>query len=585
MNPNSYELYDSIIRWQSALTDEKDTESLQNFYKMTFFSKLKNIFGFADSEYDSTTDQLDSEHTPYINPFKKNPDITTDDSASAAPTIETAEETNSDLDSSMNAEVTAKMIEVLNSGLPDFIKGCIDKEAETKYVQQIFGNVLTEYTAKLKVQIEEKAKSAWQTDRMNMEQQVATQAKQAAEASSKIEELRNRIMSLDRQKATLSEKNAQFENKIATAEAEREQFQLECKSLMNKLKVSAVNEQELMAAKEENANLLQENTSLRAEMLKLRNESASATEKIRKEITAEQEKSLTEVHETIAGLQQKLADREKALSELSSLNEALEAQIQQPSKSQEIISSLQSEIKSISDEMYKLKEEHQSAKASLASYADENVRLAGEIEKKDSALNTLQTELAKLEASNAELEKARTDLSEHKDENKRLALEIEETQKELEHLHLQISGKDNEILVLQNSIAETNDFAEQLKGAIDSNKETFKAEKEKYKQEIERLLQQNKDLTKQLENLKGQNPINVLFSDDTHRPETERQPRKEKTKKQKQVISAIDYTTDYSDWLMPTPPSETIPIIPEEETTHLKDTKPAGGGPAQMELF
>ena len=57
-------------------------------------------------------------------------------------------------------------------------------------------------------------------------------------------------------------------------------------------------------------------------------------------------------------------------------------------------------------------------------------------------------------------------------------------------------------------------------------------------------------------------------------------------------ISAIDYTTEYSDWLMPTPPTNAIPIVAEEpeepEIENHKEPEKSHANPnipEQMELF
>ena len=55
------------------------------------------------------------------------------------------------------------------------------------------------------------------------------------------------------------------------------------------------------------------------------------------------------------------------------------------------------------------------------------------------------------------------------------------------------------------------------------------------------------------------------------------------------MISAIDYSTEYSDWLMPTPPSSSIPIV-DDEPEEPQPSKPEKSKhnhniPEQMELF
>ncbi len=62
-------------------------------------------------------------------------------------------------------------------------------------------------------------------------------------------------------------------------------------------------------------------------------------------------------------------------------------------------------------------------------------------------------------------------------------------------------------------------------------------------------------------------------------------------KKKQTTVSAIDYSSEYTDWLLPTPPSVSIPIEedeePEEKPAGKQEKRHAGNpnAPEQMELF
>lgn len=462
---------------------------------MSAFKFLKNIFGFSEEDYTSENEQ--NEHTPYINPFKKEQIQESQDNS--AETEETATTSNEiTISKSLNDEVIAKIIDILNSGLPEHIKKFIDIEAERQYVEQTFGKTFEQYVESIKDEIEMQAKSQWQADRINMEQRSAALENKAAELKAKNDELRDRIVSLDRQKASFKEQLTQATNKTATAEAERDQFQLECKSLMNKLKVSSVNEDTLNNLKEENSKLLEESNNAKAEMLKLKNLLDSKTKE-----------------------NSELSDKLKSSEENNNGNQA------------QLIKNLQDEIKKQTDEIYSLKVQLNVAKENEESYQDELSRIQRECEIKDDDINDLQTTISNLEEK--------------------------------------INEKD------------------QLAAFLSNNMETQKANEEKLRIQIEQLNDKNEKLEKQLK--ENRQEKTVLFNEEEI---TYNKPvKKENKKKSKRTVSAIDYTADYSDWLMPTPPTAEIPIDDNDddneeevvENTSKKATEKKHNSPAQMELF
>lgn len=139
-----------------------------------------------------------------------------------------------------------------------------------------------------------------------------------------MEELRARITSLDRQKAALNERINQYENKVATAEAEREQYQLECKSLMNKLKVASVNDEEINKLREENAQMLQECNSLRNDIITLRKEALNA--KNNPSPSAEDAEKLTSLQQQLETANAEKVQLEQRIAKLETLLQTLHNQ-------------------------------------------------------------------------------------------------------------------------------------------------------------------------------------------------------------------------------------------------------------------
>ncbi len=458
---------------------------------MSLFNNLKNILGFPETENENTADMQESvERTPYINPFKDETHhvpAPSEEPANQRPSLSIA-----DIDEKMRMKIIEKLIDILNTSLPDYTKKYIDRNAQIQYIRQLIAADFDEAMSEIIKKCEESAKKEWLSDRIEMEQKIADAAKQAKEASERNESQKNRMMSLERQKAALNERIAALEAKTATAEAEKEQFQLETKSLMNKLKVSAVNEAEIKVVQEE------------CEALKIEKDALL--------------KKIEQLDETILTLKnQPAAENQQADSTLA---EEIE-------KYKTVISGLQASIQRQNDEMYAL---------------------------------------------NRQLAEKGTDMS---------------LRDEINKLKNELASKTHEAKLFAEKAEETDKLARQLKESAERTQKQHADEEEKLRTEIESLRNENASLQKQLEKKTAKKSIDM--SVDTVE---ESEPKHVVPEKKKQTtVSAIDYSSEYTDWLLPTPPSVSIPIEedeePEEKPAGKQEKRHAGNpnAPEQMELF
>ena len=86
---------------------------------------------------------------------------------------------------------------MLNTSLPEYVRECIDKDAQANYVRSLIGSTLTDFLQQIKQEAEEAARQQWQKDRMDLANKSSEASKQMNEYKTKNEELRNRILSLD----------------------------------------------------------------------------------------------------------------------------------------------------------------------------------------------------------------------------------------------------------------------------------------------------------------------------------------------------------------------------------------------------
>lgn len=467
---------------------------------MAFLKNIKQMFGFDDNSiYEDEKDNVNTEYKPYINPFKNEKQETAN---TAVAEDKKSEQTEADFDKAIHDEIKDKIIDIINASLPEFIKGCVDRDAELKYINEEFGTTFSTYTQNIRQAIEEKAKSEWISERMNLEKRLQESGKKAEESTAKMEELRARITSLDRQKIALNERINQYENKVATAEAEREQYHLECKSLMNKLKVASVNEEEINKLREENTQMLQECTSLRNDIIMLRKEALNA--KNNPATSAEDAEKMAALQQQLETANAEKVQLEQRITEL----ENAAGNVPQP----EIAQQLQAEIQKISDELYAaqvqlieaqeknqpLEQEVASLKESLAVAAHSSQETATALAAKDAEITLLKEQInqagetAKLNDEFAvEFDQMKTDLAAAQQAVAESATvlstkdsEIETLKAQLENANKTIAEKDaeaeniQELKALLQQADEINTKSSTQLSAKDSEIEALKAQLE-----------------------------------------------------------------------------------------------------------
>ena len=467
---------------------------------MAFLKNIKQMFGFDDNSiYEDEKNNVNTEYKPYINPFKNEKQETAN---TAVAEDKKSEQTEADFDKAIHDEIKDKIIDIINASLPEFIKGCVDRDAELKYINEEFGTTFSTYTQNIRQAIEERAKSEWISERMNLEKRLQESGKKAEESTAKMEELRARITSLDRQKIALNERINQYENKVATAEAEREQYHLECKSLMNKLKVASVNEEEINKLREENTQMLQECTSLRNDVIMLRKEALNA--KNNPATSAEDAEKMAALQQQLETANAEKVQLEQRITEL----ENAAGNTPQP----EIAQQLQAEIQKISDELYAaqvqlieaqeknqpLEQEVASLKESLAVAAHSSQETTTALAAKDAEITLLKEQInqagetAKLNDEFAvEFDQMKTDLAAAQQAVAESATvlstkdsEIETLKAQLENANKTIAEKDaeaeniQELKALLQQADEINTKSSTQLSAKDSEIEALKAQLE-----------------------------------------------------------------------------------------------------------
>lgn len=196
---------------------------------MSFISAFKRAFGFGGDEslYDSDENisedvQIHTGNGSYEADLKVDlPD---------APVVS----------AEMKAKIFEDVVAVFNKALPDFLSKSVDPvtqrrilaESIDKSVDNYLDNLLikaNEYAeAKLRASVEASKRDADQlrSEMVQLEQQRSS--------------IREQQLSADRRRRAMADRVSDLESQVQRLEAEREQFELENKSLLNKLKVADI---------------------------------------------------------------------------------------------------------------------------------------------------------------------------------------------------------------------------------------------------------------------------------------------------------------------------------------------------------
>lgn len=418
---------------------------------MAFFRKLRAAFGFGDDESEEELNEkflpYEAQHrTPYINPFKKEEeeerimesqgeeDIAV--SSGAAVVKDGVDE--------LPIEMYNGVLSIINSTIPTFVRECLDVEAEKRAIAKALGPHIKGAIEKARKQIEENAQRKWDSERAEMSARVEQAELAGKEAAERAEQDRAKVMSADAQRKAVTERCRTLENRVAELEAEREQFDLENKSLINKVKVAQVHADDAAHYREEAEDLRKQLAELRAKPEAEANAEAEArwsgeVARLQQEIAAKDADidTLTKKEQETAS--ELAAVREELNEALATLDIANEVQMQ--------VDKLSDQIKTRDAKIAEMREQWNKKEAEAAkSYNDvNNANLDLKLK-----YDLLRAEAQKLRDAVADADKdkeeALAELQEHllksEKENEILRHSIEAQKKETESVQAQASAAE-----------------------------------------------------------------------------------------------------------------------------------------------
>lgn len=228
---------------------------------MSLFSTLKRAFGFGAEDYDSEIETQEIADSP------ESMAVTAYGTADAIPAPPA--------DDPLPADILEGVVNLFNSIQPEFVKQCIDTEAQKRYLLESIDSALKSRIQEAIVRAHDLGLQQWEEERQSVADEITELRNQKKELEQKRDESRSARLSAERQKRALNERVHDLESQIIDLEAEKEQLHLENRSMLNKLRVAGITG--TLAEGESSAEkMLEEVESLRARNSRLEEELTKA---------------------------------------------------------------------------------------------------------------------------------------------------------------------------------------------------------------------------------------------------------------------------------------------------------------------
>ena len=478
------------------------------------------------------------------------------------------------------------LVEIINANLSPMVLKCLDVDAEKKYLYEALGPGFKTFVKDAKERGLEQARAEWEREKGELNSRVEDYKARCETAENDMKEMKAMKMSEERQKLALKERIRNLEDQVASAEAEKEQYDLENKSLLNKLKVSQVRN-------DANEEAEKEIVELKAEIARMKAQPVGGTS-----------------DDTVKAL-------EEEYNVKMEINNALINDLRaEAAKVKEENSTLKASVEKSSEELSTVTGDLEKAKAELAEMAD-NLGMLDDIQeqldkveefkkKKEDEVQGLQKKISILEQEKAKaLEAARDEeilkgriaelemeLSSSNDKASALAQENTDTLSLLHKRDEVVDSQKAELEACKAEIEKVKNDYEALKALHETEKNELKAaEAERVREfqaeiaELQARLNVNGRIDDELVDADLRQAVEETFDvslepesfDDFSMPEPVNIPEKEQAGEdlenktaEEDIPTEIDAELDDIDWLLP---DTAEAVIKEEETKKEKEQK------------
>lgn len=361
---------------------------------MSFFKNIKRSLGFGgetdDELYADSPDTFDNE-AETMSAGRRS-----DHHGDAAP-IE-----NPEPDPQMVAAIFDHVIATFNEALPSFIRESVDPEAQRRKLYEGLDASLREYISALGADARRRSEARFAAEQSEMRAEMDGLKAKAKEIEQQRFDIKQQQLSADRQKRALSDRVHDLEAKIVALEADREQLDLENKSLLNKLKVASIHENDADAMREQISDL-------QRQLLEQRN-AAGASDNAVPDDSAELADELEKTNVELAATKTALAEAKAALADAKA---AFDEAVAKEALSREMVTDLQRRAAEAREELDRRDSECKALQASLeesramndevVAMSEQMDRIEQAVEKRDKLIEKLRADVSALKEENSSL--------------------------------------------------------------------------------------------------------------------------------------------------------------------------------------
>lgn len=345
---------------------------------MSFFSKLKHALGFGDDLADELMSDTEEE-------VAQSQAATGNDAGSDTVEATAGEHDDSEFSPQVRSRIFDHVVAVFNGAMPDFIRNSVDTNAQSEYIYNTLDESIKQYFDTFEVSLRQRMERAQQQHDQELNAEIERLRSESKKIDNDRSAIKERQLSADRQKRALTDRVHELEQQLAALDAEREQLQLENKSMLNKLKVAQIQgsdeqlqlkchelEQKAAELTAQNDNLAKDNARLHEAMDKqadmhaiseammgdLRQSAAKAREELNSR-NAEYDAAVKELEQTRG----RLAEAELLVAEAGAVNEQLAVLVAELDKRESRINKLKKDRAELRRQLDAARAESDAAKA------------------------------------------------------------------------------------------------------------------------------------------------------------------------------------------------------------------------------
>lgn len=204
---------------------------------MGFGKSIKRAFGFSSDEDDDYEEIISK------------PSSDSPDASSGIPTHADSPAAQADTEGII-LSMFDTVVATFNEALPSFIRDSVDPEAQKKILFSRLEKSVRDRIALIQKETSDKSDMEWQHRQISLRTELEEYKEKLRVSEEKQNEAKLAQLSSERQKRALSERVHDLESRILQMEADAEQTELEKKSLINKLKVANVRDEDGAAMRE-----------------------------------------------------------------------------------------------------------------------------------------------------------------------------------------------------------------------------------------------------------------------------------------------------------------------------------------------